>query len=565
MEERSPFSVSPLIPFASEEALWEWDLDTDNIYFSDGAKKFLGLGLVPHKMRNFLELVNPANLPDLISARAKVVRGEFRGVAESDYSCNNRQVHEHMFTLARNSAGYATRLMGRLSNPDEAQAALSASRHAGAISKTGVWILHVAEKKIWQDPVCASILGFAENEDFPIRISEALARVHESERDSLERHYKLLIQGGLKEESITDIVRVEHTQGNFTPVLVRASAVERDEGGRAILVSGLIALANPKSVGKEGEGGSPAFPAVESMGVGQWCWEAEDEIVWYCPRYLEILGYPPSDCDVFHHHWHLLVHPDDLPKIERAREAMIKSSKNGDVFECTYRMKDVNGSWVWIFDRGCVTWRDESGRAGRMTGSITNITTAQAERDRLEELVRNDSLTGLRSRAFCNLEAEHIEQNQIRPVSAISLDVTGLKMINDSLGHAAGDELLTKASEILRGALRASDFIARTGGDEFLALLTNCDHGKGEKLLRKIQTAFEAYNALPAHMPVLVSCGLGTAQDMSESLTDAIAKADQDMYARKRAAKAEDHALIRRWIKERTGKDAAADDRVQNT
>ncbi len=557
-------SSTSLIPFGSEEALWEWDLGSDRIYFSAGAKKFLRLTHVPDKMRDFLEFINPENLPDLIDTHSKIIRGEIRGVAESEYTCNSQAVHEHVFTLSRNSLGYATRLMGRLSNPDEAETPLSVNHHAGEISRTGVWFYHVTSGKIWQDSICSSILGFPEKEDFPINTEEGLARIHHSERGSFERHYELFINGDLLEDTITDIVRVQHSDKKFIPALVRASAMERDEKGRATLITGLIAPANPESLINEQVRDDRFFNALNSMGVGQWNWNAEDEEIWYCPRYLAILGYPPSDCDKFHHHWHLLVHPDDLAKIERIRAALIKSPKSGDTFECTYRMKDANGSWVWIFDRGYVTWRDAQGRAGHMVGSITNITTAQNERDRLEELVRNDPLTGLCSRAFCNLEIEHIEQNKIRPVSAITLDVTGLKMINDTLGHAGGDRLLTLASTILRGALRASDLISRTGGDEFLVILTNCDYAKGQKLLNKIQRAFDAYNADPQNMPVLVSCGLGTAEDSGESILDIIEKADQDMYSRKRASKTTDHAMIRAWLKANTGKEAGEDDRISS-
>lgn len=102
---------------------------------------------------------------------------------------------------------------------------------------------------------------------------------------------------------------------------------------------------------------------------------------------------------------------------------------------------------------------------------VTNITTAQTERDRLEELVKNDALTGLRSRAYCNLEAERIEKNNIRPVCVISCDITGLKMVNDNLGHAAGDELLAEAATLAAQASAAYGLRGAHGGDEFVVLL----------------------------------------------------------------------------------------------
>lgn len=553
-------SALPLIPLNSEEAFWEWDLISDSIFFSEGAKRLLRLNEPPLKMRNFLEQVNSDDLPKLSEIRSRIIRGKFRGVAEYDYTFNNLPLHEHLFTLSRNSNGHALRLMARIATPHEAS--LSSDNSPNEISRTGVWIYHVPNGRIWQDTISSSIMGFPDMGEFPIGAQESLARVHPSERGALERHYQQFIKGELLGDSITDVIRVRHSQGHYLPIMIRASAVERDENGHAVLITGLMVLTNTESADDPIARDNRLFHTLNSMGVGQWNWDGEMEAIWYCPRYLAILGYPAKDCDIFRRHWHLLVHPDDLSKIEKVRENIIASPKYGDSFECTYRMKDASGTWVWIFDRGCVTWRDAQGRAGHMVGSITNITTAQAERDKLEELVRHDALTGLRSRAFCNLEVEHIEQNRIRPVSAISVDITGLKMINDSLGHAAGDELLTMASSILRGALRVSDFVARTGGDEFLVLLPNCDYTKGEKLLKKIQCAFDAYNADSEHMPVIAACGLASANDMTENISSVIARADQAMYENKRDSRQTDQAILRNWIKSRTGKEAQKDDRV---
>lgn len=137
---------------------------------------------------------------------------------------------------------------------------------------------------------------------------------------------------------------------------------------------------------------------------------------------------------------------------------------------------------------------------------VTNITTAQTERDRLEELVKNDALTGLRSRAYCNLEAERIEKNGIRPVCVISCDITGLKMVNDNLGHAAGDELLAEAATLLRKPLRLTDCVARMGGDEFVVLLPGCAPGQGQGAAAQDRSLF--CRTQPAPRPDADSGGL---------------------------------------------------------
>lgn len=558
----NPVIAHPLIPLSSGEPLWEWDLVSDAVFLSEGARELLHLKDAPGQMHDFLELVNPQDLPNIINIRTEIIRRSFNGVAEYDYTCNGQRVHEHIFPLSRNSADHAIRMMGRLSTPKDNQPLLSSNVHPGEISQTGVWFYHVPKGKIWQDIICSKLIGLQGQVDYPVDSGKCFFRVHSTERTALSRHYELFINGDLGADSISDIVHVEHAQGHFVPILLRASALERDPDGKAVLITGLMSPTNPESHDNPFSHDETLFHALNSMGVGQWNWDAKVGSVWYCPHYLAILGYPARESDSFRERWHLLVHPDDLAKIEKARENIISSPAYGDTFECTYRMKDASGTWVWIFDRACVTWRDTTGRAGHMMGSITNITTAQAERDMLEELVRHDSLTGLRSRAFCNLEVEHIEQNHIRPVSVISVDITGLKMVNDSLGHAVGDELLTKASTILCGALRASDFIARTGGDEFLVLLPNCNMAKGQKLLKKIQQAFDSYNASHDHMPVVAAYGLASAADMNESINSVIVRADRNMYDNKKESRKKDQALLRRWIQSRTGKEPLKDDRI---
>ncbi|MDE5831758.1 MAG: sensor domain-containing diguanylate cyclase, partial [Desulfovibrio sp.] len=256
------------------------------------------------------------------------------------------------------------------------------------------------------------------------------------------------------------------------------------------------------------------------------------------------------------------IHPDDLAKVTLARGAVTAGEENGDTYECTYRMRGADGEWMWIFDRGYVTWRDKDGKAGHAIGSITNITTAQAGRDHLEALVRHDALTGVRSRAYCNLEIEHIEQNKIRPVTVLSFDITGLKMINDSLGHAMGDESLTRAATIIRNSLRATDCIARMGGDEFIVILANCNEEKGRKILDKIKKNFDAYNQAIENLPVRAGAGMATITRPEESMRDAMAKADERMYQDKRAQSKAAREAIKNWINLYAGKEISGDDRT---
>lgn len=549
-----------LIPLCSQEQLWEWDIVTDSLFFSHGAIQALKLEIPPATMPEFYQLVPADAAVELAAVRESVVSGKSGSQADCGYICNGFWVQEHILTLARNSEGRATRLLGHLA-VSTMQKYIGFKSGQTLLPEAGIWLYDVKKGQIWTDPICKQILG-QKSRNAPSTWESSLGMVHPTEREAIRRHYELLCRGNFLGDSITDLVRLKSGSGEYLPILLRATVMERDEEGHALLVSGIMGLGEPAAAIHSLSKDDKLFHALNSMGSGQWNWDTIQDAIYFCPRYLAMLGYGPEDEEEFARTWLDHVHPDDLVKVRQAHQQIIASADNGDTYECTYRMRRADGGWAWIFDRGCVTWRETDGRAGHMIGSITNITTAQAERDQLEELIRHDSLTGLRSRAFCNLEIEHIEQNDIRPVSVISLDITGLKMINDYLGHARGDELLMTAASIMRGALRRSDCVARVGGDEFLILLAGCDEARGRKVLAKLKTAFASYNENAVSLPVIAAMGLASSDSMDQSMSQIMARADAEMYRDKKEQRIEAHAMLKAYIKSVTGRLVGADERL---
>lgn len=550
-----------LIPLSSDEPLWEWDIVTNTFFLTQGAVRQLKLTGRPRSMEDFYKLIPPDAVAELTATREGLISGKSGSLAQSGYICNGLWVQEHALVLTRNSEGRATRIMGQIAISPVARHIGFKSGHE-LLGEVGLWLYDAKNCLLWRDRICEEILGRREA-SYPISSGTGLFEVSPPDREALKRHFELFCSGSFLGDTITDMVRLRLPDGEYISSLVRATAIERDENGRAVLISGMLApgerqLAQLQALTTE----DPLFQALSSMGDGHWNWDTHQDTIYFGPRYLAMLGYAPEDDNFVARNWRDYVHPDDLAKVEQARQLVISSAEHGDTYESTYRMKRADGDWAWIFDRGCVTWRDEDGRAGHLIGSITNITTAQAERDKLEELVRHDSLTGLRSRAFCNLEIEHIEQNGIRPVSVISVDITGLKMVNDYLGHARGDELLTKAASLMRKSLRRSDCIGRVGGDEFLILLPGCDRDKGEKVLEKLKSNFEEYNGQNPELPVFAAAGLACADNMEKSVTATMAEADEEMYRDKKMERHETHRRLKELIKEETGKIVGEDDRL---
>ena len=163
-----------------------------------------------------------------------------------------------------------------------------------------------------------------------------------------------------------------------------------------------------------------------------------------------------------------------------------------------------------------------------------------AARDRLEILARMDPLTeALNRHAFYSLMEKNATGSAVaQPGCVVVLDIDNLKPINDSLGHAAGDEAIREVARTVRSVIRADDLLFRWGGDEFLILFFNLSESGAHKRVGDIDASL-ALKQLPgvgAAMSVIVSYGLATFTAMNE-IEQAIEKADSAMYARKQARK----------------------------
>jgi diguanylate cyclase (GGDEF)-like protein len=155
---------------------------------------------------------------------------------------------------------------------------------------------------------------------------------------------------------------------------------------------------------------------------------------------------------------------------------------------------------------------------------------------RLEAAVSTDDLTGaLRRRAGMVVLRREVQRARRggQPLSVAFVDVDGLKRVNDSEGHAAGDRLLRDVAAALRTRLRAYDAIIRMGGDEFVAILPGADLPQAEAVLRDVRANLEALSR-----PVRISVGLARLEidDTAETLVE---RADVALYAARRAREVE--------------------------
>jgi len=175
--------------------------------------------------------------------------------------------------------------------------------------------------------------------------------------------------------------------------------------------------------------------------------------------------------------------------------------------------------------------------AGRYIVSVArDVTERRAMEQQLRELSFRDALTGLYSRTYFAIEVERLEASRLYPVTCFVCDVDYLKDVNDNQGHAAGDELLKRAANLVRGCFRAEDVVARIGGDEFAAIVPSMDEELAEAASRRLRDALEAARVASTSGAPPLSISFGSATVREAPLQRAIERADAAMYTAKRGS-----------------------------
>ena len=172
------------------------------------------------------------------------------------------------------------------------------------------------------------------------------------------------------------------------------------------------------------------------------------------------------------------------------------------------------------------------GQLKEFVGISRDITERKKVEEKLKYRSTHDSLTDLYNRAYFDAEIERIANGRHFPVSFITIDLDGLKLINDTRGHEAGDQLIKAAAKILRAAFRSDDMVARLGGDEFIAVLTQSDAAVTKVAINRIRDFTDRYNRDHLDLPVSMSVGGATATSKDE-IPEALKQSDALMYANK--------------------------------
>ena len=156
--------------------------------------------------------------------------------------------------------------------------------------------------------------------------------------------------------------------------------------------------------------------------------------------------------------------------------------------------------------------------------AMEDITSRKETEITLRHCSTHDILTGLYNRAFFEEEMELLAHGRKFPISVVMADVNGLKAVNDTLGHAAGDNLIRLAGRIIQEAFRAEDIVARIGGDEFAVLLPGMGKNVAEDAIGRIMSYPEIVSG-----QVSIAFGIASAEN-NDQLAEALKLSDERMY-----------------------------------
>jgi diguanylate cyclase (GGDEF)-like protein/PAS domain S-box-containing protein len=268
---------------------------------------------------------------------------------------------------------------------------------------------------------------------------------------------------------------------------------------------------------------------IDAASAGFWDWDIKNDKLKLNYRTMEMLGYGNEDKITSLNAWKNLIHEEDKMYSVNTINSSIRNISNTILLE--HRLLTKHSGYKWFLIQGKTIEQFDDGNSARIAGIITDITDKKLSEEELKYLTYYDTLTGLYNRGYYEINLTNLNNTVKLPVTIIIADVNGLKLINDTFGHTAGDKLLIETSKILRKACGENAIISRLGGDEFSIII----EGSNENIvINVLETIKNLCNETKVNsLTISVALGYSTKNNKTEDINEIAKIAEERMYRNK--------------------------------
>ncbi len=249
----------------------------------------------------------------------------------------------------------------------------------------------------------------------------------------------------------------------------------------------------------------------------------EGNILLCNPSFLNLLGYKSFEEASLTNAWNLFHSANkNAILIKLQQEKMITNSER--------IIYDIKGRPITILENIAGIFNDE-GELIQIQGYMIDISERKQAEDKVRYLSFHDKLTGLYNRSYFEDRLERFNTSGNLPLSLVVIDVNGLKLINDALGHDRGDELLIKVARVIKHSCRRDDITCRWGGDEYMLLFPSTSSAIASVICERIKAAIEQIEI--QGLQVSASFGMMTKNDPDQDIREILRRAEEKMYRNK--------------------------------
>ena len=528
-----------LLAESTLDGVWEWDIVAGTLYLSPKWKA--QLGFEDHELPNAYDTWIGRLHPDDKARVAKHIDAYLKAPADhwsAEFRLQHKNGH-YKWTLARgmpviDENGVPLRLLGVHIDIDEQKSIGNRlkdneQRLSLALSSAnqGLYDINIQTGEASVNPQYAIMLGY-KPESFVESVSSCLERIHPDDQQRVLNNFNNYLSGAIDE--YRSEFRLRTKSGEWLWILSLGRLVEKDAEGNPLRLLGTHTdITELKTAQEKVRQAAQVFSStIEGVTIT----DTEGAILDVNKAFCDITGYSREE-------------------VLGQNPRILKSNKHDQAFyQAMWQSLHEQGYWrgeIWnqkkdgeIFPE-LLTISSVVDSFNNVTGYVavfTDITQTKESEKRLDYLAHHDPLTGLPNRILFNAileQAIHRSTRERETIAVLFIDLDRFKHINDSYGHAAGDELLTQCAVRLTNVIRGEDRVARLSGDEFVGFLENVGSSDNASLVvRKIMSCFkEPFILNNNEVSVTCSVGISLFPDDSATMSELVSYADTAMYLAK--------------------------------